>query len=63
VIVDMRMVVCTRCAGRQFVLGLTPRRQTREEMERDLRDTGKIHAICRLCGRVSTLKPPALEVL
>lgn len=57
----MRMVVCVRCSGRQFVIGVLPRRQSREKMELDLVERGKIHAICGHCGKVSTLKPPAQE--
>lgn len=54
---DLTMLACVRCGGRQFLTGVQPRRQTRDEMERDLAEKGKVHAICTHCGRISTLKP------
>ena len=53
------MVVCVRCGGKQFLAGVMPRRQTREAMEKSYRETGKVHAICKLCGRVSCMKMEA----
>jgi hypothetical protein len=61
---DTTMVTCVLCGGRQFLAGVTPRRQTRDEMLKDLREKGKLHAVCNLCGRVSCLKsgsPPRAE--
>lgn len=50
------MVVCTRCGGKMFVGGVTPRKESREEMLAYYRESGKIHAVCVHCKRVSTLK-------
>lgn len=50
------MVVCVKCGGRQFLAGVAPRRQTRDEMLKEYAEKGKLHAICKLCGRVSCLK-------
>jgi hypothetical protein len=58
---DSTMVVCVRCGGRQFLAGVAPRRQTRDEMSKDFREKGKLHAICKLCDRVSCLKREALD--
>jgi len=53
------MVVCVRCGGRQFLWGVTPRKQTRKAMEKDCLEKGKVHAICGACGRVSCMKREA----